>query len=109
MAMLAVASSRRKLTVRDGAATSLTSRPGRLALPRDLIDIASRRVVGYTMADHLRTEPIAGGLSNAVAAVTPGRARDLSLRLRLLVHQDRLRRPRREERGHALSGRTGQS
>jgi len=33
--------------------------------------IASRRVVGYALADHLRTELIAGALSNAVAARDP--------------------------------------
>jgi len=37
-----------------------------------VIDIASRRVVGYAMADHLRTELVAGALSNAVAARDPG-------------------------------------
>jgi transposase InsO family protein len=36
-----------------------------------VIDIASRRVVGFAMADHLRTELIAGALSNAVAARGP--------------------------------------
>jgi transposase InsO family protein len=36
-----------------------------------VIDIASRRVVGYAMADHLRTELIAGALANAVAARDP--------------------------------------
>jgi putative transposase len=36
-----------------------------------VIDIASRRVVGYAMADHLRTELIADALSNAVAARVP--------------------------------------
>ncbi len=33
-----------------------------------VIDIASRRVVGYAMADHLRTELVADALANAVAA-----------------------------------------
>ena len=37
-----------------------------------VIDIASRRVVGYALADHLRTELIADALSNAVAARDPG-------------------------------------
>ena len=37
-----------------------------------VIDIASRRVVGYAMADHLRTELVADALSNAVAARDPG-------------------------------------
>ena len=36
-----------------------------------VIDIASRRVVGYALADHLRTEIIAGALANAVAARDP--------------------------------------
>jgi transposase InsO family protein len=36
-----------------------------------VIDIASRRVVGYSMADHLRTELVAGALANAVAARDP--------------------------------------
>jgi transposase InsO family protein len=37
-----------------------------------VIDIASRRVVGYAMADHLRTELICAALGNAVAARDPG-------------------------------------
>jgi transposase InsO family protein len=36
-----------------------------------VLDIASRRVVGYAMADHLRTELVAGALANAVAARDP--------------------------------------
>jgi transposase InsO family protein len=36
-----------------------------------VIDIASRRVVGYAMADHLRTELVSDALSNAVAARDP--------------------------------------
>jgi len=36
-----------------------------------VIDIASRRVVGYALADHLRTELVADALSNAVAARDP--------------------------------------
>ena len=37
-----------------------------------VIDIASRRVVGYALADHLRTELVADALANAVAARCPG-------------------------------------
>ena len=37
-----------------------------------VIDIASRRVTGYAMADHLRTELPAAALANAVAARDPG-------------------------------------
>jgi transposase InsO family protein len=36
-----------------------------------VIDIASRRVVGYALADHLRTELVADALANAVAARDP--------------------------------------
>ena len=36
-----------------------------------VIDIASRRVVGHAMADHLRTSLVAGALANAVAARDP--------------------------------------
>src|SRR5215469_6343290 len=36
-----------------------------------VIDIASRRVVGYAIADHLRTELAADALANAVAARDP--------------------------------------
>jgi putative transposase len=36
-----------------------------------VIDIASRRVVGFTLAEHLRTELVADALANAVAARDP--------------------------------------
>jgi transposase InsO family protein len=36
-----------------------------------VIDIASRRVVGFALADHPRTELIADALANAVAARDP--------------------------------------
>jgi transposase InsO family protein len=36
-----------------------------------VIDIASRRVVGYALADHLRTELVSDALANAVAARDP--------------------------------------
>ena len=36
-----------------------------------VIDIASRRVAGYAMADHLRTGLVADALGNAVAARDP--------------------------------------
>jgi transposase InsO family protein len=37
-----------------------------------VIDIASRRIVGYALADHLRTELVSAALANAVAARDPG-------------------------------------
>jgi transposase InsO family protein len=36
-----------------------------------VIDIASRRIVGYALADHLRTELVLAALANAVAARNP--------------------------------------
>jgi transposase InsO family protein len=36
-----------------------------------VIDIASRRIVGFAMAEHLRTELVAGALTNAIAARDP--------------------------------------
>ena len=36
-----------------------------------VIDIASRRVVGYALADHLRTELVSAALANAIAARNP--------------------------------------
>jgi transposase InsO family protein len=36
-----------------------------------VIDIASRRVVGFALADHLRTELVSAALANAVAARNP--------------------------------------
>jgi transposase InsO family protein len=36
-----------------------------------VLDIASRRVVGFALADHLRTELVADALANAVAARDP--------------------------------------
>ena len=46
-----------------------------------VIDIASRRVVGYAMAGHLRTELVAGALANAIAARDPAPG--------LIFHADR--------------------
>ena len=36
-----------------------------------VIDIASRRVVGFALAEHLRTELVTDALANAVAARDP--------------------------------------
>lgn len=46
-----------------------------------VIDIASRRVVGFAMADHMRTELVADALANAVAARNPAAG--------VLFHSDR--------------------
>src|SRR5271165_4054557 len=54
---------------------------GRVAVPDTVIDVASRRVVGYAMAGHLRTELVADALANAVAARDPQPA--------VIFHSDR--------------------
>jgi putative transposase len=46
-----------------------------------VIDIASRRVVGFAMADHLRTDLITDALTNAVATRNPDRG--------VVFHSDR--------------------
>jgi putative transposase len=53
-----------------GDITYIATREGWLYLAT-VIDIASRRVVGYAMADHLRTSLVADALANAVAARDP--------------------------------------
>jgi transposase InsO family protein len=60
-----------------------------------VIDIASRRVVGFALAEHLRTKLVADALTNAVAARDPAPG--------VIFHADRgcqytsgrLRHPRR--------------
>ena len=53
-----------------GDITYIPTREGWLYLAT-VIDIASRRVVGFALADHLRTELVADALTNAVAARDP--------------------------------------
>jgi transposase InsO family protein len=52
-----------------------------MAVPPTVIDIASRRVIGYSMADHLRTSLVTGALANAIAARDPDPG--------LIIHSDR--------------------
>ena len=51
-----------------------------------VIDIASRRVVGFALADHLRTELVADALANAIAARDPAAG--------VIFHSDRGSTPR---------------
>jgi putative transposase len=53
-----------------GDITYLPTREGWLYLAT-VIDIASRRVVGFALTEHLRTELVADALTNAVAARDP--------------------------------------
>lgn len=59
-----------------------------------VIDIASRRVVGYAMADHMRTELIADALRMALIARRPGKG--------LIFHSDRGCQYTSEEFGELL-------
>jgi len=62
-----------------------------------VIDIASRRVVGFALADHLRTELVADALANAVAARDPAAG--------VIFHSDRGWQPGRLCRpGRGLPG-----
>jgi transposase InsO family protein len=60
-----------------------------------VIDIASRRVVGFALAEHLRTELVADALTNAVAARDPAPGGGVPCRPRLPVHQQPVQHPRR--------------
>ena len=68
-----------------------------------VIDIASRRIAGYAMADHLRTELLAAALANALAAREPGPRSDLPRRPRLPVHLRPVRPPCRRTPGQAVA------
>jgi hypothetical protein len=68
------AAARADLIRRDftaGAARVNSRWCGDITYSATVIDIASRRVAGYAMADHLRTELVADALANAVAARDP--------------------------------------
>ena len=70
-----------------------------------MIDIASRRVVGFALAEQLGTELACDALTNAVAARDPAPGvvfhSDKGCQA---VHQRRLRRPRRRSRGLPVDG-----
>jgi putative transposase len=53
-----------------GDITYIGTREGWLYLAT-VIDVASRRVVGFAIADHLRTELVSAALVNAIAARDP--------------------------------------
>jgi len=63
------------------SATSPTSGPGRAGSTWRPFDLGSRRVVGWSMADHMRTELVADALKMAVAARRPAPG--------LIFHSDR--------------------
>ena len=63
-------------------------------------DVFSRRIVGWSMADHMRTELVTDALQMALAQRRPGARADLALRPGQPVRQPRLRPagPRRRDR-----------
>ena len=63
-----------------------------------VIDLASRRVVGWAMADHMRAELVCDALRMAIDAPPAGARADLPLRPRHPVHQHRVHRPARRAR-----------
>src|SRR5262249_59292294 len=57
---------------RNGPATSPTSRPGTpSAYLCTVIDLHSRKVVGWAIADHMRTELVTAALDRAIANRRP--------------------------------------
>ena len=63
------------------SATSPTSPPGSWAYLATVIDLASRRVVGWALADHMRTELVEGALEMAFANRAPDKG--------VIFHSDR--------------------
>ena len=69
-----------------------------------VIDLHSRKVVGYAVADHLRTTLIIEALAAALITHRPPTRGDLPQRPRLPVHIPRIRRLLRRERRPAFHG-----
>jgi len=71
-----------------------------------VLDVWSRRVIGWAMATHLRPELVLDALNMAVAPRRPNH-RDPSLRPGLPVHLDHLRAPLPRGRRLAVHGKRG--
>ena len=67
-----------------------------------VIDLASRRVVGWALADHMRTELVEDALTMAFANRAARGGRHLPLGPRLSIHEQGLRRPRPGQRRRAV-------
>ena len=63
-----------------------------------VIDVASRRVVGWAMADHMRTELVCDALRMAIQHRRPRSRADIAFRPRLAIRLDRVRRSARRQR-----------
>ena len=57
-----------------------------------VIDLATRQVVGWALADHMRTELVEDALTMAFTTQSTAGGRHLPFRPRLSIHERRLRR-----------------
>jgi transposase InsO family protein len=57
-----------------------------------VLDLGSRRLIGYSMAEHMRTDLVVDALGMAVAARWRRRRCDRSCRPRIAIHLERLPR-----------------
>jgi hypothetical protein len=69
-----------------------------------VIDLHSRKVVGYAVADHLRTSLVVEALAAALVTRKPPSGNHLPQRSRLPIHLPGIRRLLRRERCHTLDG-----
>jgi transposase InsO family protein len=69
-----------------------------------VIDLHSRKVVGYAVADHLRTSLIIEALAAALVTRRPPAGRHLPQRPRNAIHQPGIRRLLRRQRRRPLDG-----
>ena len=96
---------RRSSPTPAGAATSPTSQTvDGWVYTATVIDLHSRKVVGYAVADHLRTSLIVEALAAALLTRRPPHRGDLPQRPRLPIHLPGIRRLLRRERRHPLDG-----
>ena len=63
-----------------------------------VIDLASRRVVGWALADHMRTELVSDALLMAFGSPPAADRRHIPLRPRLSIYQPRLPQPGHRQR-----------
>ena len=58
-----------------------------------VIDLATRRVVGWAIADHMEASLVCDALNMAIATAAPAPGCDLQFRPRVAIHVDRVRVP----------------
>jgi transposase InsO family protein len=72
-----------------------------------VIDLASRKVVGWALSNHMRTELVEDALAAALRQPTTGRGCHCSLGPRLPIHQSGLRRAGQGQRRRVVGGQEG--